>query len=1115
MTTKGIARTLVLLVNISLLLLYCTHGLSATSREVCKSCHANATCIEKDSKHYCLCNFGLIGNGKTHCLDKDECQIGVHRICGNHTACHNTHGSFYCVCLKGYRPSNNNENFIPNDGTFCTDIDECSIPDVCGYNSKCKNIPGSYECYCEEGYRLQSGTEPFQESGDKFLCTDINECAVADICGRNALCKNIPGSYECYCAEGYILQNDTEPFLANNTSFCIAIDCGSPPLIPNTIIDHPNNTTLGSIVTYRCHLGFTAYSSQHISVCTAEGNWTGPSLVCKAIDCGLPLKLPHTVIYSSSNTTFGNKVIYTCAHGFVLRSGNGTSVCTEEGTWKGADLVCEVVDWGPPPLIPYMLGLQIDTNYLSTVLFECEDVVDSGHGTATCNEDGQWVGNDLVCREINCGDPPSIPGAEIIWNGSTNLGSELQYKCMPGFYNSGNFSMSRCTLNETWQNFNFTCAEVDCGKPSIIQHADMLWNNQSTLGSSVSYVCRPGFKENNRKNVSLCTTEGVWEELNLTCTVREDLIKNVYLVNGTCISWKKSTEILHWMILYKFSILGTRWHQSDFMNAMTFNYTTDSQSPTICLELLSETNYTVTITAFSSEMFMTKMNITVQTPMKDRFGKIVVFNETCLQWTRSSEEAELLEIYTVFIYGRLWFSRDLLQNIIFNFSTHKKTPVLCLELLSAAEYFINVTETSTDLSSHVYLNISGVGNENSISSTLSNETCLQWNTSVDGLQEIYKLYLRGGRWSRMKLLPTLFFNITKDQNMSICLDLPMETQPTVQVTETPYYHNELNAQLTTATHDEEDLQNLTVLNETCLCWRRKSKMEEMYMVLIHGVRWYETDFIHKAFFNVTTHEEVPVLCLELRPATNYTVTLISVLQQQSPQEISIMTRIPEPPLPKVVFVTTQGYLPRVSFQKVEDKHGSISHYQIFVKHLVTPCSFTCESMETVTYFSNKSKTLGYITAEFLPRDIKDHLEFSVGDRKYYGNFYNAPLARGEEYCIILRIVSNWNKMKTQSCMVLAEIRDLPPPRHHMTVVLLASVAFVCFVGFMTFSIARKKLSYLATLAVHLMDKATCDIAEACLNKEVWARSDAGDVVDTRFQPIVGWVTRSSKYDICE
>lgn len=46
---------------------------------------------------------------------------------------------------------------------------------------------------------------------------------------------------------------------------------------------------------------------------------------------------------------------------------------------------------------------------------------------------------------------------------------------------------------------------------------------------------------------------------------------------------------------------------------------------------------------------------------------------------------------------------------MFNFSTDKVTPVLCLDLPLAAEYFVNITEPSTELSAYAYINITSDG----------------------------------------------------------------------------------------------------------------------------------------------------------------------------------------------------------------------------------------------------------------------------------------------------------------------------------------------------------------------------------------------------------------------
>jgi hypothetical protein len=74
--------------------------------------------------------------------------------------------------------------------------------------STCVNLPGKYECKCAEGFE-----------GDGFNCTDINECDLTrkanendeeneeskSICNEVYFkCLNTLGGYECVCKEGFV-----------------------------------------------------------------------------------------------------------------------------------------------------------------------------------------------------------------------------------------------------------------------------------------------------------------------------------------------------------------------------------------------------------------------------------------------------------------------------------------------------------------------------------------------------------------------------------------------------------------------------------------------------------------------------------------------------------------------------------------------------------------------------------------------------------------------------------------------------------------------------------------------------------------------------------------------
>uniref|UniRef100_A0A3Q1CZM0 Sushi domain containing 1 n=1 Tax=Amphiprion ocellaris TaxID=80972 RepID=A0A3Q1CZM0_AMPOC len=260
--------------------------------DVCATCHANATCDNKSdgSGKVCNCKYGFVGNGRTFCQDKDECLIGA-KLCGQHTTCHNTYGSYYCTCLAGYSPSNNMAVFIPNDGTHCQDIDECRITGLCGDGGQCRNIEGSFDCSCMVGYKIHNGAEPFHPMRDKASCKEIL--------------------------------------------------CGSPPLIESTEQVWNSNSTPGSTVLYFCKDGFYYNGGHNMSICDKNGLWTPPTLLCQEISCGPPLTLPHTNLLWDRSSTPGSVVMYECMDGFYQESGNNISSCSLSGEWGKVSVKCK------------------------------------------------------------------------------------------------------------------------------------------------------------------------------------------------------------------------------------------------------------------------------------------------------------------------------------------------------------------------------------------------------------------------------------------------------------------------------------------------------------------------------------------------------------------------------------------------------------------------------------------------------------------------------------------------------------------------------------------------------------------------------------------------------
>ncbi|XP_070451154.1 sushi domain-containing protein 1 isoform X5 [Equus przewalskii] len=263
---------------------------AAGADDICAACHEHATCEQREEKKMCICKYGFVGNGRTQCVDKNECQFGATVVCGNHTSCHNTLGGFYCICLEGYRATNNNKTFIPNDGTFCTDVDECAVSGLCRRGGRCVNTHGSFECYCMDGYLPKNGPEPFHPTRDATSCTEI--------------------------------------------------DCGAPPEVPDGYIIGNYTSRLGGQVRYACKEGFFSVPEDTVSSCTASGAWESPKLNCQEINCGRPPEVQHAILLGNPSSSLGGVAHYVCQEGFESPGGKIVSVCTEKGTWRESTLTC-------------------------------------------------------------------------------------------------------------------------------------------------------------------------------------------------------------------------------------------------------------------------------------------------------------------------------------------------------------------------------------------------------------------------------------------------------------------------------------------------------------------------------------------------------------------------------------------------------------------------------------------------------------------------------------------------------------------------------------------------------------------------------------------------------
>ncbi|XP_044180207.1 sushi, von Willebrand factor type A, EGF and pentraxin domain-containing protein 1-like isoform X4 [Acropora millepora] len=393
-------------------------------------------------------------------------------------------------------------------GRWSSDVPECKahcLPPVAPSNgrvfaSNSNNEHGTRLRFaCNSGYK---GASIVQCDDGKWnsslpLCEDIDECTEGlSECFENAVCRNIPGSYQCECKRGFVKRGG---------KCLIGIEKCKDPGIPRNGARRGDQFFHKARVFFLCNKGFTLDGNN--SITCQEGEWSSNLPYCRA-KCANPGALSNG-FRRGGDFRHGKKVTFGCRRGFRLK---GVNIITcNNGNWSNPLPVCA------------------DANECAEGLSNCNGntVCLNSFGTYRCKCKEGYFQIGRTCFK-KCADP-GIPLNGARYGKQFFHQRRVSFSCNRGYTLVGNVSMS-CQEGE-WNSALPQCKE-NCASPGALSNG-FRRGGDFRHGKKVTFGCRRGFR---LKGVNIITcNNGNWSNPLPVCADANECAEGLSNCNGNTV----------------------------------------------------------------------------------------------------------------------------------------------------------------------------------------------------------------------------------------------------------------------------------------------------------------------------------------------------------------------------------------------------------------------------------------------------------------------------------------------------------------------------------------------------------------------------------------------------